>query len=155
MSAKDYVKAALKRGVVGVGIGLPAALAIFFIIYFSIAAGTGEQNPEMNNIAFMAKLCLSFFLTCFIFSSATIVYQIEKLPLAYATGIHFTAIFVCWMLCAWLGNWVGGVWYSWLIAAGCFILVYVVAWLLAVRSQKKKAASITEKLKDNQTKQVK
>jgi hypothetical protein len=75
----------------------------------------GEQNAEMNNIAYMAKLCLSFFLTCFIFAASTIVYQIEKLPLAYAT-----AIFVCWMLCAWLGNWIGGAWYSNLIATGIF-----------------------------------
>src|SRR5574344_1960615 len=115
MNTKIIIKSALKRGVIGVGIGMPIALAIFFIIYFSIAAAMGEQNAEMNNIAYMAKLCLSFFLTCFIFAASTIVYQIEKLPLAYAT-----AIFVCWMLCAWLGNWIGGAWYSNLIATGIF-----------------------------------
>ena len=98
----------------------------------------------------MAKLCLSFFLTCFIFASSTIVYQIEKLPLAFATAIHFTAIFACWMFCAWLGDWIGGAWHSWLIAVGTFILIYIIAWLSIVRSQKKKAAAITEKLKNNQ-----
>jgi hypothetical protein len=150
MNAKIYVKSALKRGVIGVGIGLPIALAIFFIIYFSIAAATGGDNPEMNNIAFMAKLCLSFFLTCFIFAASTIVYQIEKLPLAYATAIHFTAIFACWMLCAWLGDWIGGAWYSYLIAAGIFVLIYVVVWLISVQAQKKKAAAITAKLKSGE-----
>lgn len=150
MNAKAYIKDALKRGVIGVGIGLPAALAVFFIIYFSIAAALGGENPEMNNIAYMAKLCLSFFLTCFVFAASTIVYQIERLPLAYATAIHFTAIFVCWMLCAWLGNWIGGSWYSWLIATGTFILIYIVTWLSIVHAEKKKAAAITEKLKNNQ-----
>jgi preprotein translocase subunit YajC len=150
MNAKITIKSALKRGVIGVGIGMPIALAIFFIIYFSITAATGKQNAEMNNIAYMAKLCLSFFLICFVFAASTIVYQIEKLPLAYATAIHFTAIFACWMLCAWFGGWIGGAWYSWLIAMGTFILIYIIVWLSIVRSQKKKAAAITKKLKDNQ-----
>ncbi len=149
MTGKDYAKEALKRGVIGVGIGLPSALAIFFIIYFSIRAGLGQDNAEMNNILYMMKLCLSFFLTCFIFSASTIVYQIEKLPLAYATGIHFTAIFSCWMLCAYLGRWVEGPWYTWLIAAGTFILFYIFIWLLTVHIQKKKAAEITKKLQSN------
>jgi hypothetical protein len=146
-TAKDYVKEALKMGVIGTGIGMPLALAIFFIIYFSIKAATGSDNADMNNIFFMMKLCLSFFLTCFIFASSQIVYRIEKLPLAYAIGIHFTSIFVCWMLCAWLGNWIAGPWYAWLIAAGVFIVTYAIIWLIVYQTQKKKAQEITERLK--------
>jgi magnesium-transporting ATPase (P-type) len=147
MTGKEIVRKALHRGIIGVGIGMPLAFAIFFIIYFSIKAALGDDNPEMNNMVFFLKLSASFFLTCFVFSSSTIVYQIEKLPIVWAIGIHFTSIFACWMFCAWLGNWIDGPWYAWLIATGSFIACYAIIWIIVYFTEKKKAAQITEKLK--------
>ncbi|MCI1734836.1 MAG: DUF3021 domain-containing protein [Bacilli bacterium] len=146
---KEIVKEALHRGTIGVTIGVPTAFLIFYIIYISIKYATGgTDNAEMNTMAYMLRLFISFYVTCFLFAASTVVYQIEKLPLVHATAIHFATIFSCWMLCAWLGDWVDTktAWYSWLIAAASFIVIYAVVWAITYHVQKKSVAKINEKL---------
>lgn len=145
---KKYWFDALKRGMVGVTIGLPVSLIIFLVIYLIIKYTTGGQdNLEMNTMYYAFRLVASFYITCFIFAASTEVYKIEELPIKYAILIHFSCIFICWFSCAALANWIDVTnWISWIIAIGSFIVVYIIVLSIIFAVNKRRVKMINEKL---------
>ena len=96
---KQYCKEFLKRGLLAAA-GGPVILAI---IYGCLGAA-GQVTSLAPGEVCMGILTVT--LMAFIAAGIGVVYQIERLPLLFATGIHAVALYLDYLLIYLLNNWI-------------------------------------------------
>lgn len=130
----------LKRGLLAAPFG-PIILAIVY--------GILGQNGVIETLTpgEVTRGIFSVTLLAFIAAGCSVVYQMEKLPLLYATLLHAAVLYLDYMLIYLLNGWLDTQRESLLIFTGIFFLGYAVIWLGIYLSIRAKIRRINQKLR--------
>ena len=120
---KKHVIDFLKRGFVAMGFG-PIVMAIIF----AILGATGVV--ETLSVWEMVKGILTVSLMAFIAAGVTVVYQIERLPIIYATLIHGVALYLDYAIIYLVNGWLKSEALPLAIFSVCFVLGYALIWVI-------------------------
>lgn len=118
---KKHVKDFMHRGLAA-SVGGPIILAI---IYLCIQAGGEITTVKINEVALAI---LSSALLAFIAAGVSVVYQIERLPLMWASFIQAVVLYFDYLLIYLLNGWMKADWKVILIFTISFIGGYAVIW---------------------------
>lgn len=138
---KKYILEFVKRGLMAAS-GGPVVLAIVY----GILGATGTVDALAPGEVCMGVITVS--LMAFIAAGVGVVYQMEQLPLLYATLIHVAALYADYLLVYLLNNWIPR------SAAGIGIFTaiyfggYAVIWLFILLSIKVKTARLNRRLRE-------
>ena len=119
---KKYLKEFVLRGLVFSGFGP----IIAGIIYFSISLSVDGFSLNGKQV-FVA--IVSTYLLAFVQAGASIFNQIERWSIGKSALIHFSVIYVAYVLCYIMNSWIPFDWTVILIFTAIFALVYFVIWL--------------------------
>lgn len=137
---KKHILDFLKRGLMAAS-GGPVILAIIY----GILGATGAVSSFTPSEVCMGILTVT--VMAFIASGVSVVYQIERLPLLYATLIHAAVIYADYLLIYLLNAWIP----QNLTGIGIFTAIYAVGyaaiWLSIILSIKVKTDRINKKLR--------
>lgn len=135
----NHVKEFCKRGLVAAG-GGPVILAIVY----GILGKTGAVSALTPSEVCLGILTVT--VMAFIAAGVTVVYQIEKLPLGWAIGIHGLVLYADYILIYLLNGWLKRQLVPVLIFTGVFVAGFAVIWLVIWLSTRKNTAQINKKL---------
>ena len=120
---KKHVIDFFKRGFVAMGFG-PIVIAIVF----AILGATGVVDTL--SVWEMVKGILTVSLMAFIAAGVTVVYQIERLPIIYATLIHGVALYLDYAIIYLVNGWLKSEALPFAIFSACFVLGYALVWVI-------------------------
>lgn len=135
----DYVKIFFKRGALFSVLG-PIIYAIIILILGSI----GTINYEI-----WQKIVLGIFtsaILAFIAAGISVVYEIEKLPMLWATVIHSGVLYLDYIAIYLLNGWLASNWITVLIFTAAYVAGYLLVWLIIYFSIKTKIKSANKNL---------
>ena len=137
---KKYVHEFVKRGLLAAS-GGPMILAIVY----GIIGATGEAASFTPGEVCMGILTVT--LMAFIAAGITIVYQLERLPLASAIAIHAGVLYLDYLLMYLLNSWIPRDWTGIGIFTAIFVVGYALVWVCIYFSIKAKTDYINRKLR--------
>lgn len=120
---KKHVMDFMHRGLVA-SVGGPVILAI---IYLCTQGGGEAMTLTVNEVALGI---LTSALMAFIAAGVSVVYQIEKLPLMWASFIQAIVLYLDYLLIYLLNGWLKSELKVILIFTICFVAGYVVIWTM-------------------------
>lgn len=135
----NHVKEFCKRGLMAAG-GGPVILAIVY----GILGKTGAVEYLTPGQVCLGVLTVT--VMAFIAAGISVVYQIEKLPLGWAIGIHGLVLYADYILIYLLNGWLKRQLVPVLIFTGVFVAGFAVIWLVIWLSTRKNTAQINKKL---------
>lgn len=136
---KKHVIDFLKRGFVAMGFG-PIVMAIIF----AILGATGVV--ETLSVWEMAKGILTVSLMAFIAAGVTVVYQIERLPIIYATLIHGVALYLDYAIIYLVNGWLKSEALPFAIFSVCFVLGYALIWVIVYLFIRKDVSNLNKRV---------
>ncbi|MEE1164294.1 MAG: DUF3021 domain-containing protein [Lachnospiraceae bacterium] len=137
---KKYVFEFVKRGLMAAS-GGPVILAIVY----GIIGATGEAASFTPSEVCMGILTVT--LMAFIAAGITIIYQMERLPLASAIAIHAGVLYLDYLLMYLLNSWIPRDWTGIGIFTAIFVVGYALVWVCIYFSIKAKTDYINRKLR--------
>ena len=140
---KQYIKTALMRGLMAAA-GGPVVLAIIY----GILGLTGEVKALLPGEVCMGMLTVT--LLAFIAAAVGVVYQIDRLPLMYASLIHALALYFDYLLVYLLNNWIPRSSSGIGIFTAIYFSAYALVWVIIFFSIKTKTQRLNRKLRQNQ-----
>ncbi len=129
-----YLKDFLLRGLIFGGFG-PIILGI--ILFIIEQSGVEVVLSVGQNLVAI----FSIYILAFVQAGASVFNQIESWPIAKSTGLHFLTLYLVYVLCYTINNWIPFEWGVIGIFTAVFVAVYAVIWLtvyLIVKSTTKK-----------------
>lgn len=130
----------LKRGMCFMGFG-PIILSIVWEI---LGACNVIESLSVNTVVF-GILTVSFM--AFIAAGVTVVYQIERLPLLYATLIHGVVLYLDYAIIYLLNGWIKDGVMPFIIFTIIFVIGYILIWLIVYLFIRKDVEKINRKVK--------
>lgn len=137
----NHVKEFCKRGLMAAG-GGPVVMAIIF----GILGATGAAESFTPTQVCLGVLTVT--VLAFVAAGITVVYQIEKLPLGWAIGIHGLVLYADYILIYLVNGWLKRQLVPVLIFTGVFVAGFAVIWLAIWLSTRKNTAEINKKLQN-------
>lgn len=149
-------KKALRRGLVGIPIGVFISYAITIVL--SLFWGEGWYAPVVPAVTAVVgteigAVTLQFGLSClmgFAFAFASCIWDIETWSLTRQTVCHFLAISLGALPIAGALHWADSVPGGLLGYFGFFAAGYAVVWLVLTASTRKKVREVNQKLREGQ-----
>ena len=140
---REIVSEFIRRGMIASGFG-PLVLAALYLIL---------QEKGIVQTLTVNEMCLgivSLSVLAFIAGGVNVIYKIEQLPLMIAILIHGGVLYT-----GYLATYLVNGWLEWgnspiLIFTGIFAVSYLVIWVIIYFINKKRTASLNEKLKQKQ-----
>ena len=136
---KKHVIGFLHRGMIAAGCG-PVVLAVIY----GIAGATGALDSLSPSA--VCKGILTIFLMAFIAGGINEIYQIERLPLPFAIGIHGLALYIDYLLIYLINGWLQKQLTPILVFTGIFLGGFALIWLVIYWVTKQKTRRINENL---------
>ena len=140
-----YVKDFLLRGLIFGGFGPIILGIILFIIELS-----GVEVVFTGGQIILA--IFSIYVVAFVQAGASVFNQIESWSIAKSTGLHFLSLYVVYVLCYVVNNWIPFEWGVIGIFTAVFVVVYFVVWLtvyIIVKNTTKKLNQSISKIEQN------
>lgn len=137
---KNHIKEFIRRGLLCAA-GGPLILAVIYGILGASGAVTALAPGEV------CMGILSITVMAFIAAGITTVYQIERLPLICAIGLHGGVLYADYLLMYLLNRWLPRSWHSIGLFTVIFAAGYALVWLCVYLSIRAKTARINQKLK--------
>ena len=137
---KKYALEFIKRGLMAAS-GGPVVLAIVY----GVIGATGETGSIIPGEVCMGILTVT--LMAFIAASITIVYQMERLPLASAIAIHAGVLYLDYLVMYLLNSWIPRDLTGIGIFTAIFAVGYALIWVCIYFSIKAKTDRINRKLR--------
>ena len=136
-----YVKSFIMRGLTAAW-GGPAILAIAYLILEKVGV------IEVLTVPQVVLAILSMTLMAFIAGGISIIYQVERLPMAIATIIHMAVLYADYLLFYRVNGWIPnqGIITFTVIFAAVFIVIWLIVYFGVVRPSVRK---LNEKLEAN------
>lgn len=134
---KKHVKDLFVRGLMAAS-GGPVVMAIVLACLYSAGQVETYTVPEM------VRGVLTTSLMAFIASAVSVVYDIERLPIMWATLIHAATLFVDYLIVYRINGWVVGS--SVPIFTAVFITGYAAVWFIVHRAVSAKVAMVNSRL---------
>ena len=132
-----------RRGLTALGFG-PMILAILYLIL---------QHQEAVATLTVNQVCIGIFslsALAFIAGGMNVLYQIERLPLMFATLIHGSVLYVSYLVTYLLNDWLEWGVTPIVVFSGIFIFGYLAVWIIIYVITKKKTERINKILKEKQ-----
>ena len=137
---KKYVLEFTKRGLMAAS-GGPVILAIVY----GILGTTKEVSSFAPSEVCMGILTVT--LMAFIAAGITVVYQMERFPLASAIAIHAGVLYLDYLMMYLLNSWIPRDWTGIGIFTAIFVVGYALVWVCIYFSIKTKTNRINRKLR--------
>ena len=137
---KKIFKEFIHRGLLCMGFG-PVTLAVVFTILNILGV------VEVILVSEMVVGIFTITLMVFVAAGITVVYQIEKLPLLYATIIHGIVLYIDYAVIDLLNDWIKGGVIPFLIFTLIFILGYLFIWGIVYLFISKDIEKLNKKIK--------
>ena len=141
---KSVIFGFIKRGFIGLGFG-PLVLAILYLILSCNGIITVIDAIDVS-VAIFSISALAF-----IAGGMNVVYQIERLPLAFAILIQGVVLYFSYLATYLINGWLGDGITPILIFTGIFIVGYLAIWAIIYLIVRKRTESINENLKQKQS----
>ena len=130
----QHVKNYLLRGLIFGGFGPIVAGIVLFILHL-----TGV-NVNMSGTEFFIAI-ISTYILAFVQAGATVFNQMEDWSIAKSMFFHFSSIYLVYVICYLINNWIPFDWKIVAVFTAIFIVAYLIIWLtvyLIVRKTSKK-----------------
>lgn len=128
------------RGLLFSGLG-PIIYGIVMMILYLCGVNT------LSDGLMIFKGIISTFLISFICAGTSIVWEEEKLGLGFASLIHGSALYLCYLGMYLINSWISRDPLSVLIFTAIFIITYLIIWLIIYLVEKNRAKKFTAHLK--------
>lgn len=135
-----HIQAFLQRGLIAMS-GGPLVLGIVYGILGLCGV------VETLTVAEVVRGIFSASILAFIAAGITVVYQLDRLPLMAAIGIHGAVLYLDYILIYLINGWLKHQMVPVLIFTICFVLGYALVWLLVWLCIRKKIGAINAGLK--------
>ena len=136
---KNYVKGFLQRGLISMGCG-PLVMAVIYGILDLTGVVDTVSVTELVRVIFTSSLL------AFIAAGITVVYEIDRLPLMAAIGLHAGVLYLdyigIYLFNGWLQNQLKPI----LIFTGSYTLGFILIWLLIWLFTRSKTHAINQKM---------
>ena len=140
---KKFWKQFFMRGIIAGG-GGPVVLAI---VYLCLGLSGVVQTLDVFQVVLGV---LSSFLIAFVAAGITAVYQIEKLPLVWASLIQCAVLYIDYLGIYLLNGWLADGIVSILVFTAIFVVGFAIIWLVVYLSIKYHANKLNQKLNTKQ-----
>ena len=137
---KNHIKEFIHRGLLCAA-GGPLILAVIYGLLGASGAVTALSPGEV------CMGILSITVMAFIAAGITMVYQIERLPLVCAIGLHGGVLYADYLLMYLLNRWLPRSWHSIGLFTAIFAAGYALVWLCIYLTIRAKTERINRKLK--------
>ena len=134
-----YVKMFLKRGIAFGGLG-PVVAAI---IYVFVGYAT-KDNLITTNQYFLS--IISTYILAFTVAGCSMLYNIEHWSFLKASLIHFTLLYLSYLLVYIANGWFPFTWIGFTVFTLIFIIGYLIIWLSIYLSIKAQAKKLNDKI---------
>ena len=138
---KKFLKGFLLRGLVAAGFG-PVVLAVIY--------GILGQTGVIDSIS-PGEVCAGFLsvtLLAFLVAGMAAIYQVERLTLICAIGIHGAVLYAAYILIYLLNGWLRREIVPVLVFTGVFAVGYGLVWLVIYLVTRAKARKLNRMLRD-------
>lgn len=122
-----YVKSFLHRGLIFGGFG-PIVIGIIYFILSHTLTDFSISGSEV----FLA--ILSTYLLAFVHAGASIFNQMDEMPLALSTLLHFGTLYIAYTVCYLLNAWIPFELTVFLIYTSIFVIGYFAVWIAVYAS---------------------
>ena len=137
---KKIIKEFLHRGLFCMGFG-PLILAVVFAILNACGV------VEVIAVTEMVLQIFTITLMAFVAAGVTVVYQIERLPLLYATVIHGITLYIDYAVIYLVNGWLKDGAASFIIFTIIFVLGYALVWGIVYLFIRKDIQKMNKKIK--------
>lgn len=136
---KKIIKEFLTRGLLCMGFG-PIVYSIVMLILYLCKVET------TISIVTLFKGIISSSFMAFIIAGSSIIWQIEKIGIAYQILIHGLCLYLCYLIIYLLNDWLKkeGI----LIFTIVFIVGYLIIWLIIYLVERRKTKKLNELIKN-------
>ncbi len=135
-----YLKEFLHRGLVFSGLGPIILGIIYFVLSLSIEGFALSGKEVLLGI-------LSTYILAFIQAGVSVFNQIEHWSVSKSTALHFSLLYITYILCYLLNTWIPFEWLVIGIFTAVFVVSYFVIWLTAYLIVKKTSKEFNNRLK--------
>ena len=124
--------------------GGPMVVAVVYAILARTAAVRTVEGMEM------VRLILTSTLLAFVAGGISVVYRLERLPLLWATLIHFSVLFADYLIIYLWNGWIAPGKLPWFIVCffGGYFLIWLSVWFSTRRKAQRLSASIQKEGED-------
>ena len=129
-----------QRGLICSGFG-PVTYGIVMLILYLINVDTTIDG------LLMFKGIVSTYILAFIVAGASIIWQEEKIGLAFQILIHGLALYISYLLTYLINGWIKSNINDFLMFSVLFICSYAIIWLIILCIEKAKAKKLNKQLK--------
>ena len=135
-----YLKMFLHRGLVFGGFG-PVILGIIYAVIQS-----KDANFSVNGFQALVEI-VSIYLLAFVHAGASVFNQIESFSVPKSLLCHLSVLYVAYVTCYLVNNWIPFDANVLLVFTGIFLAVYFVVWVTVVTVIRITSRKLNEKLK--------
>lgn len=135
-----YLKSFLHRGLIFGGFG-PIILGIIYAVIQSTQKDFSLSGPEV------LTAIISIYLLAFVQAGASVFNQIESFSLPKSVLCHFSVLYVAYVICYLVNNWIPFNHEVIAIFTVIFLAVYFIVWITVVSILKVTTKRLNEKLK--------
>lgn len=119
----NYVKEYLKRGLIFGGFGPIVAGIVLFILDLCAVP------VVIDGVSFIIAV-ISTYILAFVQAGSSVFNQIESFPLAKSLALHFSSLYIVYVLCYLVNSWIPFKWEVVLIFTLIFIACYFIVWFI-------------------------
>ena len=143
---RKFVLEFMRRGLAACGLG-PLVLAVLYLIL---------ENEGLMQTLTVTQVCVGIFTLsglAFVAGGMNVIYQVERLPLMAAIGIHGAVLYVSYLI-----TYLANDWLEWgtapvLVFTGIFIVGYLLIWAVIYAIIKRRTDSLNQRLREKQRRQ--
>ncbi len=139
---KKYVKEYFQRGLAFGGFGPIIMGIVLFVIELC------GVKVSLNGTEILIAV-VSTYILAFVQAGASVFNQIESWPIAKSMGIHFISIYIVYVLCYLVNNWIPFDWKVIIIFTAIFIAVYIIVWVIVYSVVKSTSKKLNKALRQN------
>ena len=135
---KNPVKEFFHRGLVFGGFGPIITAIIYLIVYFT-------EKFTLSGLEIFTAI-ISTYILAFVHAGVSVFNQMEEWPIMKSVLCHFSVLYVTYTVCYLINSWIPFDLKVFLIYTACFVVVYIIIWLIVVTSLKISGQKINRKL---------
>ena len=117
---------------------------IYAIIMLSLELSGVDTN--LNGLVVFSGV-ISTYILAFIVAGASIIWQEERIGLAFKIAIHGSALYITYLITYLINGWIASNWLSLVIFSIIFIAGYGIVWLIIYLIEKTRANNLNKQLK--------
>lgn len=140
---KKHIKKFIIRGLFICGLG-----PVVWAILYAVLNATGTVS-ELS-VSKMVIGIISVTVLAFIAGGISMIYEVERLPIAIAALIHAGVLYLDYIVIYLINGWLKEGIVPFVIFTSCFFVGFALIWLIIYLTTKKSADEINSRLKDMQ-----